>query len=91
MTNRSLWTRLAGVAALACAIAVAASSACSSSTTNTTCVYSTPLGEQISCDFSSPAGLATAPARDRDLLFIANQGGNELRVISICRSPANSD
>ena len=39
-------------------------------------------------DFSGPSGLAIAPLVDRDLLFIANQGSNELRAITLCTAPA---
>jgi len=35
-------------------------------------------------DFSGPEGLAIAQLPDRDLLFVANQGSNELRAITIC-------
>ena len=45
----------------------------------------------IGGDFASPAGIAVAPARDRDLVFVANTGGNELRVISICNKPSLPD
>jgi hypothetical protein len=38
-------------------------------------------------DFSGPTGLAIASLPDRDLLFVANQGANELRAIILC--PAN--
>ncbi|MFL5310078.1 MAG: hypothetical protein ACJ79H_06430 [Myxococcales bacterium] len=37
-------------------------------------------------DFSGPTGLAIAPLPDRDLLFVANQGANELRAIILCNS-----
>jgi len=39
-------------------------------------------------DFSGPSGLAIAPLPDRDLLFIANQGSNELRAVTLCTAPA---
>ena len=38
-------------------------------------------------DFSGPTGLAVAPLPDRDLLFIANQGSNELRAFTLCTAP----
>jgi hypothetical protein len=38
-------------------------------------------------DFSGPSGLAIAPLADRDLLFIANQGSNELRALTLCHIP----
>jgi hypothetical protein len=41
-------------------------------------------------DFSGPTGLAVAPLADRDLLFIANQGSNELRAMSLCTAPAGT-
>jgi hypothetical protein len=37
-------------------------------------------------DFSGPDGLAIAPLPDRDLLFVANQGANELRAITMCQT-----
>lgn len=37
-------------------------------------------------DFSGPSGLAIAPLADRDLLFVANQGSNELRAITLCNA-----
>jgi hypothetical protein len=37
-------------------------------------------------DFSGPSGLAVAPLTDRDLLFIANQGSNELRALNLCHT-----
>ncbi len=40
-------------------------------------------------DFSGPTGLAIASVPERDLLFIANQGSNELRAIVNCSAPAN--
>lgn len=39
-------------------------------------------------DFSGPSGLAVAPLRDRDLLFVANQGSDELRAMTLCTAPA---
>ena len=50
-------------------------------------------------DFSGPSGLAIAPVGDRDFLFVANQGANELRAIILCNSapgasttcPSNQD
>ncbi len=41
-------------------------------------------------DFSGPTGLAIAPLPDRDLLFVANQGANELRAIILCNAPPNT-
>jgi len=41
-------------------------------------------------DFSGPTGLAIAPVIDRDLLFVANQGSNELRAIMLCTAPAGA-
>jgi hypothetical protein len=41
-------------------------------------------------DFSGPTGLAIAPLPDRDLLFVANQGANELRAIMLCNSAPNA-
>ena len=38
-------------------------------------------------DFSGPSGLAMAPLPDRDLLFVANQGSNELRAVTFCNAP----
>lgn len=38
-------------------------------------------------DFSGPTALAIAPLVDRDLLFIANQGSNELRAMTLCHTP----
>jgi hypothetical protein len=56
-----------------------------------------PLAAALACgsnpsiipsgDFSGPTGLAIAPLPDRDLLFVANQGANELRAIIFCNSP----
>jgi len=55
-----------------------------------------PLAAALACgsnpsivpsgDFSGPTGLAIAPLPDRDLLFVANQGANELRAITLCNS-----
>ncbi len=42
-------------------------------------------------NFFAPAGLAVAPARDRDLLFIASTGGDDLRAISMCNTPSPAD
>ena len=44
----------------------------------------TNTGIVPSGDFSGPTGLAIASLPDRDLLFIANQGANELRAITLC-------
>lgn len=41
-------------------------------------------------DFSGPSGLAIAPLADRDLLFVANQGSNELRAIMLCTAAAGA-
>ena len=41
-------------------------------------------------DFSGPSGLAVAPLRDRDLLFVANQGSDELRAMTLCTAPAGA-
>ena len=41
-------------------------------------------------DFSGPTGLAIAPLPERDLLFVANQGANELRAIVLCNAPPNT-
>jgi len=41
-------------------------------------------------DFSGPTGLAIAPLPERDLLFVANQGANELRAIILCNAPPNT-
>ncbi|HWE25030.1 MAG TPA: hypothetical protein VG496_13915, partial [Myxococcales bacterium] len=38
-------------------------------------------------DFSGPTALAVTSVPDRDLLFIANQGNNEMRALSICTTP----
>ena len=38
-------------------------------------------------DFSGPSGLAIAPLADRDIVFIANQGSNELRALTLCHTP----
>src|SRR5438309_416796 len=38
-------------------------------------------------DFSGPTALAIAPLADRDLLFIANQGSNEMRAMTLCHTP----
>ncbi len=37
--------------------------------------------------FSAPSGLAVTSGGDRDLLFIANEGRDDLRALQICRSP----
>jgi len=41
--------------------------------------------------FYGPAGLAVAPAPDRDLLFIASTGGDDLRAITMCNTPSPDD
>lgn len=41
-------------------------------------------------DFSGPSALAIAPVADRDLLFVANQGSNELRAIMLCTAAAGT-
>lgn len=64
----------------AAALAAALAAACGSTT-----------GTVVAGDFNSPEGIAVAPARDRDLVFIANTGGDELRAISICNKPSNAD
>jgi len=38
-------------------------------------------------DFSGPTGLAFAPLPERDLLFVANQGANEMRALVLCNAP----
>lgn len=57
-------------------LAVAAALGCSSNNGNL------PI-----TDFLGPSGLAIAPLVDRDLLFIANQGSNDLRAMTLCHTP----
>ena len=42
-------------------------------------------------DFIAPSGLAITSARDRDLLFIASTGGDQLRALTICTTPTADD
>jgi hypothetical protein len=41
-------------------------------------------------DFSGPSGLAVARLADRNLLFVANEGSNELRALMLCNSAAGA-
>jgi hypothetical protein len=45
----------------------------------------------LSGDFLAPTGLAVTAAGDRDLLFIASAGGDELRALNICTTPTLPD
>ena len=78
--NNKLWrARSLGLSAVLAAVvvsAIAASHGCTTTNTITTQV-----------DFYGPSGLTVAPAKDRDLLFIASTGGDDLRAISICNTP----
>jgi hypothetical protein len=78
--NNKLWrARSLGLSAVLAAVvvsAIAASHGCTTTNTITTQV-----------DFYGPSGLTIAPAKDRDLLFIASTGGDDLRAISICNTP----
>jgi len=38
-------------------------------------------------EFTAPTGLAATAAGDRDLLFIANTGGDSLRALQLCSAP----
>jgi hypothetical protein len=42
-------------------------------------------------DFLAPSGLAVTAAGDRDLLFIASAGGDELRALNLCTTPTLPD
>jgi hypothetical protein len=79
--NNKLWrARSLGLSAVLAAVvvsAIAASHGCTTTNSLTTQV-----------DFYGPSGLTVAPAKDRDLLFIASTGGDDLRAISICNTPA---
>lgn len=46
-----------------------------------------PAGGQ----FIGPSGIAAASAGDRDVLFIASAGGDELKALSVCTTPALAD
>ena len=72
---------LAIPAAVAAALTVIAAA---SSCTNTP----TPVGGG---DFLAPTGLAVTAAGDRDLLFIASAGGDELRALIMCTTPTLPD
>ena len=52
------------------------------------CGTPNPLSQ--SGDFLAPSGLAVGSARDRDLLFIASAGGDELRALTICSQPSSN-
>jgi hypothetical protein len=74
---RTLVVPASVVAALA---AMLAASSCSTTPT--------PI---LSGDFLAPTGLAVTAAGDRDLLFIASAGGDELRALIICSTPTLPD
>ena len=38
-------------------------------------------------EFTSPSGLTVTSGGDRDLLFIANEGRDNLRALQMCRGP----
>jgi len=48
---------------------------------------STALTPVATGEFASPSGLAVASGGDRDLLFIANEGRDNLRALQLCRGP----
>lgn len=70
-------TLLVPCAAAAAVASVVAASSCGISQTPTQ-----------SAGFIAPTGLAVTSAADRDVLFIANAGGDELRALNICTQPA---
>ncbi len=71
---------------LPCAAAAAAAGIFAASSCGTT-----PSGSQ-NANLLAPTGLAVTSAADRDVLFIANAGGDELRALNICTRPtANAD
>lgn len=67
---------LFAAALLALIVAIAASGACANQ----------PLNVSQN-DFVAPSGLTITSARDRDLLFIASSGGDELRALNLCTTP----
>jgi len=42
-------------------------------------------------DFIAPTGLAITSARDRDLLFVASSGGDQVRALTLCTTPTVPD
>lgn len=76
MRSEARSTLLFPCAAAAAVAAVFAASSCGISGTPTQ-----------SAGFIAPTGLAVTSAADRDVLFIANAGGDELRALNLCTQP----
>ena len=71
VSGRSILAALLGAGAAALLVA----SACSTTPTTT-----------AGGDFNGPVGLAVTWGQDRDLLFISNTAGDELRALNVCTS-----
>jgi hypothetical protein len=69
---------------LPCAAAAAVAGVFAASSCGTT-----PSSSQ-NANLLAPTGLAVASATDRDVLFIANAGGDELRALNICTQPTTN-
>ena len=71
--KREVLRRALPVALCLCAVAGVVASSCSNTQNINT-----------GGDFSSPTGVATVSATDRDFLVVANAGSSELRAVNIC-------